>query len=197
MIVLLGLPQLPVMFCQAVPDITQFHFLGGGFLIHLPQFFRYLLKALLQLTDILLPGLLVGFGPQNPGIQFRLADIDLLCHGVIAPQLGLNGGSLVQFPDDGVLARLNLAVQFLYPALHRLQLSADFIPGFGEFLYLQINLGLLGQYLLFVPVLDGDLRLHCLLTVFQVSLTALGGIDLLLQHRNLALQLPPEESCVI
>ena len=110
MIAYLGIPEFSILARKLLPDQHQlFFFLLLG-IVQSPDFFINALKLLLELFDHGLLLRLVGFDAQKPGSQLRLADVDLLCHGVIAPQLGFDGSPGIEHLYDRIFAVFYLAV---------------------------------------------------------------------------------------
>ena len=104
-------PQSGILPRKLPADIIQ-RLLQSAFpFLHDTDFFCNVRKRGFQFPNAFLPCGFIGLCTKQPGIQFRPSDIYLFHHGVKPAHFGFNGSPLVQFPDNGILARFYLLIQ--------------------------------------------------------------------------------------
>ena len=174
----LGVTHRLVLLRQLVPNPVQLFLQSADGIIQGGNALAYPVELLLQLLNVRILLFLVRFGPKQPGVQLRSADLNLFQHGVETSQPGLDGGALVQHFNDPAASVVDEAVCLIRP---RLNGSKQFRGMYPLSLYLRK-----APVSLFLAGLDPFPLLHAFLNLpFQRSFTSrqmagarLRGIDL-------------------
>ena len=114
----LGVTHRLVLLRQLVPNPVQLFLQSADGIIQGGNALAYPVELLLQLLNVRILLFLVRFGPKQPGVQLRSADLNLFQHGVETSQPGLDGGALVQHFNDPAASVVDEAVRLIRPRLN-------------------------------------------------------------------------------
>ena len=192
----LHIAHLLVLPCELIAHSIQPLFLGADGRVQGADPLIDPVEFLFQLVDAGILLFLLRPGAQQPGIQLRPTDLDLLQHGIKTLHAGLNNGALIQLFDDPAAPSVDQGGCFLRLRLNGGKKLRSLRPLFLHPGKALVRLGLACGQLFLFPCPLFDLLFQRLFPVLQMEAVGTGGIDLLLQDVDLALQAASEHGGV-